>query len=113
MKTKYFISTILIIVLLQLVLTSSVKAAAISPYFGGQVIMIRPCNSGLLLEVRPPIGPNLTLMWLTGNLPYLMRIPPHPSQNLLGMASPAPVPCVVGNVTVGNGRPIIFHGSSI
>jgi len=80
--------------------------------FGGQVMTVQPCNTGLLIYVKTPMTGVMPFMWLTGNLPYLMRIPPHPGQYVLGMAGTV-VPCVLGIVPMGAGPVILFHGSGI
>jgi hypothetical protein len=80
--------------------------------FGGQVVSIQPCDSGLLLYLKGFWGIT-PYMWTYGDLPYLMHVPPHPGQYMLGAALPAMVPCVLGILTVGTGFPIIFHGSSL
>ncbi len=81
--------------------------------FGGRVMSIQPCNNGLLLYVYQPMRGPITLMWNWGNLPYLMHIVPHPQQWLIGMASYVPTPCMLAYVFMGEGFPILYHGSSI
>lgn len=108
MHSKYFfVLLVLIIVFAPIILNAQTLP------FGGQVTYTQPCNTGLLLYVLQPLKGVQTYMWFTGNLPYLMRTVPHIGQNLLGMASPGPVPCVLGTIPMGSGFPIIYHGGSI
>jgi len=79
--------------------------------FGGKVTAITPCDTGELVYVLTFKG-IIPFMWLTGELPYLNRIPPHPGQELLGKAAAAEIPCIVGVVPIGMGLPIMFHGDS-
>lgn len=81
--------------------------------FGGLVTYTQVCNTGFLLYVMQPIKGLGTFMWFTGNLPYLMGVVPHSGQYLLGMAGMASIPCYLGKDQVGQGYPIIYHGSSI
>jgi hypothetical protein len=81
--------------------------------FGGRVLMIQPCNSGMLLTVQEPVNGMRQYMWFAGNLPYMMRVPPHPGQNIIGKAAIAPIPCILGIVGMGAGFPILYHGDSI
>ena len=82
--------------------------------FGGLVTALVPCNSGELLYVLvPPLLVPSTFMWFTGELPFPMYVAPHPGQELLGMAAITPVPCIVGTVSVGSGKPILYHGESL
>ena len=88
------------------------------PYFGGIVTAEYTCNTGLLIYVKdaistPPFFSIVPYMWLTGELPFLSYIPPHPGQELLGTALPMPMPCILGYIPIGFGFPIIYHGSSI
>lgn len=86
--------------------------------FGGKVTSIQPCDSGILAWVLQPPSPTQPVpvpkpfMWLTGELPFLNHVVPHPGQNLLGEATSILSPCVVGNIPYGFGFPIDFHGSS-
>jgi hypothetical protein len=83
--------------------------------FGGRVTFEYYCNSGILAYIKSSSPPYLTLpiMWYWGELPYSSYIPPHPGQLLLGIITPATVPCIVGYYPIGYGFPIQFHGSSI
>jgi len=102
------------ILFLSLIIIFSVPQTSNAQFlpFGGQVVTVQPCNTGLLVYLRTPFTGVMPFMWLTGNLPYLMRVPPHPGQYLLGMAG-APIPCILGVVPMGAGPVILFHGSSM
>jgi hypothetical protein len=78
--------------------------------FGGKIQSEEMCNDGLLLTLGLPTP--YQLIWHWGELPYLMYIPPHIGQYILGKASQAIEICMFGNFPVGVGFPIIFHGSS-
>jgi hypothetical protein len=104
---------ILVIVLSAIIYSLPNSTFAAARPFGGLVKTIQPCNTGLLLYVNVPLQGVQPFMWFTGNLPYLMRIPPHPGQWLLGMAGTAVVPCILGIYYQGAGQPILYHGSSI
>lgn len=84
--------------------------------FGGTVTKTLPCNTGTLLFVKTPTSVG-TYMWTWGNLQYASFRPPYMSQKVLGLASPTPMPCVLGFPPAatynGAGLPIIFHGSSL
>ncbi|HVU06508.1 MAG TPA: hypothetical protein VHC46_04755 [Thermodesulfobacteriota bacterium] len=82
---------------------------------GGTVLFQYVCNTGLLLYIKSATPPYavMPLMWLWGELPFSKYIPPHPGQQILGVAAPTVVPCVLGYVPIGVGFPILFHGSSI
>lgn len=107
MHIKY-IFIISILVLISLPLFSNAQMP-----FGGLVTAMQPCNSGLLVYVLTPLQGIMPFMWFTGELPFMMYVPPHPGQFLLGQSLPATIPCIIGNVPVGAGFPIIFHGESI
>lgn len=89
--------------------------AAVSVPFGGIVTIVHPCDTGLIVYVKLMSAPYTVIpfMWFAGDLPFLSHIPPHPGQYLLGMAEPAPIPCLIGPAPTGAGAPIVFHGSSI
>ena len=108
MDTHHALS--LTVLVLLLILAVPALSHAQMP-FGGLVVFTLPCNNGFLLTVLQFTGPQF-FMWNFGELPYLMFIPPHPGQNVLGMALPAPVPCILGLHPQGFGFPIIFHGES-
>lgn len=112
MKFKVFVATILFGALVSLPFSAS---AATGFSFGGRVTAEYVCNTGLLVYLKSSAPPFLVfpVMWLWGELPFLSYIPPHPGQQLLGVAAPATVPCVLGYVPIGVGFPIEFHGSSI
>jgi hypothetical protein len=80
--------------------------------FGGRVVSIQPCNTGLLAYLKTSKGP-MPVMWFWGELPFLSYIPPHPGQQMLGKVGTALSPCVLGSVTYGAGLPVLYHGSSI
>jgi hypothetical protein len=105
---KYFLSILFVTILISL---PNISNAQLMP-FGGQVVTVQPCNTGLLLYVKTPLMGVLPYMWLTGNLPYLMNVPPHPGQYLLGMSG-AILPCILGIVPIGAGPVILYHGSSL
>lgn len=106
--------TLVIVLAVVFLFTSlTIAYAAVPVPFGGLVTMIQPCNTGLLVYVLTPLTGVIPFMWLTGELPFLMYVPPHPGQWLLGMAVAVPVPCVLGIVPYGAGLPIIMHGSSL
>lgn len=111
MNNKFTISFVLIIAVTVLLLPD-ISKAAIMP-FGGRVTLTQPCNNGLLLTVQVPFRGPQQFMWNWGQLPYLMRVVPHPGQLLLGMALSVPVPCTLGTVVKGAGMPILYHGSSL
>ena len=73
-------------------LSNATGFGGLSPYFGGQVVLEEPCDTGLLLTVKEPIGV-VQLMWTYGELPYAMFIPPHIGQSLnrYGCNSPNPL----------------------
>lgn len=89
-----------------------VSYAVVDRNFGGRVMTTKPCDEGLLITLRTPLGTDVPYMWIWGNLPYLSRIAPYPSQNVLGIAKSAAVPCTISGVPYAGGVPIIFHGSS-
>ncbi|MFA6404639.1 MAG: hypothetical protein WCW03_01405 [Candidatus Paceibacterota bacterium] len=107
-----FILALIILVLIIAISLPVISNAAIMP-FGGAVTMTQPCNNGLLLTVQVPFRGPQQFMWNWGQLPYLMRVVPHPRQYLLGMALSVPVPCTLGTVVKGAGMPILYHGSSL
>jgi hypothetical protein len=81
--------------------------------FGGRVVAIIPCNSGLLVYVLTTLKAVIPYMWFTGELPFTMHVPPHPGQQLLGKVGAAVAPCILGTVPLGGGLPILYHGSSL
>ncbi|OHA17259.1 MAG: hypothetical protein A3C79_02975 [Candidatus Taylorbacteria bacterium RIFCSPHIGHO2_02_FULL_45_28] len=106
--------TLVIILVATFLLASLTNTYAAAPLpFGGVVTMIQPCNTGLLVYVLTPLTGVVPFMWLTGELPFLSYIPPHPGQWLLGLTAAVPVPCVLGTVPYGAGLPILMHGSSL
>ncbi len=100
-----------VFIVLGLISPFHVSRAAGVP-FGGLVTFEYVCNTGFLVYVATAKGV-IPFMWLWGNLPFASHIPPHPGQYLLGMASPTPVPCILGYIPIGAGLPIIYHGSSL
>lgn len=110
-KHLFFVAMLAFIVIF--VPTLHVAAFANMP-FGGMVKSIEPCDDGLLLYVRTFKG-LLPFKWEYGQLPYMMHIPPHPGQNLLGMGMSSYImsPCFVGPEYIGQGFQILYHGSSI
>jgi hypothetical protein len=92
--------------------TPSFSYAAFPMGFGGQVVSIQPCNTGLLVYIRTAYAVQ-PFMWFTGELPYSWYIPPHPGQWMLGMYSTVVVPCILGIIPMGAGFPILYHGSSL
>lgn len=104
---------ILILFLLTFISMPIVAAHAAVPIpFGGLVTMMQPCDEGLLVYVLTPITGVIPFMWLWGELPFLMYIPPHIGQELLGYAATVPAVCTISGVPYGAGLPIIMHGSS-
>lgn len=85
--------------------------------FGGAVTAIEPCDEGMLLWVAVPVvGGGVveeTFLWLQGELPYAMFVPPHVGQFLLGDARLTPAICTDGPSVLGEGFPIFFHGESL
>lgn len=81
--------------------------------FGGLVTAIIPCNSGELVYVLEPFFGVIPVMWNTGELPFLMHVPPHPGQEMLGMLGTAFEPCIIGAIPTGGGLPILYHGESL
>lgn len=80
-------------------------------HFGGSVVWEVPCDDGLLLTVEQFTGPQY-FMWNYGELPYLMFVPPHIGQNLIGAADYVPSECWLGDEYMGYGFPIVGHGES-
>lgn len=103
---------ILVLFLLTFMSVPVLSAQAFALPFGGVVTLTTPCDEGLSLTVMTFYGPK-KIMWLWGELPFLMRIPPHVGQQLLGYIATAPVICTISGVPYDGGLPIIMHGSSI
>ena len=80
--------------------------------FGGFVTITKPCDEGFSLEVETAYGP-MKVMWLWGELPFLMYVPPHIDQEMIGDLSPVPAICTIGGIPYDGGLPIIMHGSSL
>jgi len=114
-----FFITFLFLVSSFFVPVNRTQASTGAPYFGGIVTVEYACNTGLLVYVKdnisvvPPVSVVVPYMWLWGELPFLSYIPPHPGQELLGIALPVTVPCILGYVPIGAGFPIVYHGSSL
>ena len=81
--------------------------AAIYP-FGGRIIHIQVCNTGILFSVGPP-NPGFFM-----RMPYSRFFPTVaiPGVPTLGVAALTPVPCVVGVVPTGAGLPITVGGTA-
>ncbi len=81
--------------------------------FGGPIVKIIPCSKppGLLLTIGPPLPAEVivvtgrTLIFLFGSF--------RPGAYALGIADPAPTPCIVGLVPVGAGFIVRFIGTSL
>ncbi len=101
-----------VVLVLSIIIFMPIVIHAQNP-FGGMVNYTQGCNSGMLLYVQVPFKGVQRFMWFTGNLPYLMKKSPHVGQNLLGMSGFMTAPCYVGKEHVGDGLPILYHGSSI
>ena len=109
---RHIILFVCVVALVGTLVTPIMFAQAALLPLGGQVTTVQPCDTGLLLYVKTFTGV-IPVMWLWGELPYMMHVPPHPGQYILGQDSPTPVPCFLGFVPYGAGVPIVFHGDSI
>ncbi len=110
MKRSYIFLSLLTVFLFSIPYFS--YASAISPYFGGQVVVTFPCNSGLLVYLLTSSGVE-NLLWTDGELPFLSFVPPHIGQYMVGMSAMVMAPCTLGPYTIGQGYPIIYHGESL
>lgn len=77
--------------------------------FGGRILFVRPCNTGLLLTIGLPRGGEYMLMPFSRVYLYGVF---SPGSWTLGLAGPTPVVCVVGKFPVGAGLPILMVGTS-
>jgi hypothetical protein len=82
---------------------------AIGP-FGGQIIVIIPCDKGKWIILGPPVAG--TYMFGPGSHAYLFGPPSHPGQWLLGLDGPILV-CTIDGDPYGEGNLIIMEGSSM
>ena len=78
--------------------------------FGGTMITVVPCNTGLWITVSPPVPGSFMIMPTT--LIYLYYLF-HPGALALGGYLPITIPCVVGVVPVGGGFKVIEVGTSL
>lgn len=78
--------------------------------FGGRILVVRPCNTGLLLTVGPPRGGEYML--LPGSSVYAFGVF-KPATWVLGLAAALPVVCVLGKIPIGAGLRIIMVGTSL
>ena len=86
------------------------EAQTVFPPFGGPIITVAPCNTGLWITVGPP-NPG-SFMIMPGTLIYLYEAF-HPGAETLGLYDPVPVPCVVGILPIGIGFHTIMVGTSL
>ncbi len=90
---------------------------AVGPFvpFGGHVTFLHVCNSGFLILVAPGVPPAIPswFMITPASFPWSYYIPPFLGQNVIGVAAPAPVPCLVGPIPIGVGFPILYWGSGL
>jgi hypothetical protein len=104
---------VLALAVILLLVPALMTRAAVPLPFGGLVTAVTPCDEGLLTYVLTPLTGVIPLMWLWGELPFLMYIPPHPGQELLGWTATVPIPCTISGIPYNGGLPILMHGSSI
>lgn len=74
----------------------SVAQAAFVP-FGGLAVFVSPCNSGHILMQVAPYGMFMFLKPPIIGAPWT-----------LGLAGPAPIPCIFGIVSMGAGFPVLI-----
>jgi hypothetical protein len=113
MKAHHFLGAFLVgalLVLLLLLTPYSSQAQLAGQAFGGSVTNIQVCNDGELVTLREPLEGTIQLMWLYGELPYLMFIPPINGQDMIGMASLVLSQCYLGYSYEGQGWQIEYHG---
>lgn len=101
------------VIFVLLLLAVPYLSLAVNLPFGGLVVAQEPCDEGLLLYVDQPLYGVQPFMWFYGELPFAMYIVPHVGQWLLGEAGIAPAVCTFDGVTIGEGFPILYHGSSV
>ena len=97
------------------------RAEALTPLipFGGLSLSVTPCpcSFSLLITVGPPLGGSF--IYTPGAMLYLFGQIFRPGVWLLGLAAPAPVPCVIfvpsppWCVPIAWGLPILMVGTSM
>jgi hypothetical protein len=108
MKRAIYFTTLISFVFLGLSFFP-LKTNAVGP-FGGSILEIEGCNTGLKILLGPPTAGYF--MFLPSTIFFPLGPPSHTGQWLLGMSGP-PTPCFDGPVVIGYGDAIIFHGSSL
>ena len=106
---------ILILLFFSVCVFSPIAAEAAGLPFGGQILLIFPCITGLKITVGPPRGG--VFMYIPGaSFSYAYGPPRRVGQWLLGLYGP-PAPCFIpgpkGPILIGFFPLIIFHGSSM
>jgi hypothetical protein len=86
------------------------QAQSVLPPFGGAIITVVPCNTGLWITIGPPTPGSFMIM--PGTILYLYDAF-HPIAETLGLYDPVTVPCVVGVVPVGGGFHVVMVGTSL
>src|SRR3989344_1391820 len=106
---------ILALLLLSAFMFSPITTEAAGLPFGGPILLLFPCITGIKVTVGPPRGG--IFMYIPGaSFSYAYGPPRRPGQYLLGLYGP-PAPCFIpgpkGPILIGFFPLIIFHGSSI
>ena len=86
------------------------EAQSVFPPFGGAILTVKPCNTGLWITIGPP-NPG-SFMIMPGTILYLYDAF-HPVAETLGLYDPVTVPCVVGVVPIGGGFHVVMVGTSL